>query len=293
MREHRYSQEFNIEEKTNKHNWTIIILRTSIGLLFVLSGILKTFDLVLFEETIILFNIFPEYSKLLTILIPSLEIVAGAFLLTGIFKKAAIIMLISLVSSFIIAIWVNLRQGFVFDCGCFGPLEIFSKISTGKIIFNIVLIFSLTLIFFKVRENINLINHLGITATYTLIVAVLIYIPFSNVSWAYTINAKNIEELNWEKANFLIRNNDAVLFDARATNRYEKEHVPGALSLPVLDFGRHFQKYDKLSKETLMIVYCDGKDCSAATKTSLKLIARGYKNVFKVRGGFDAWSEAN
>jgi len=45
----------------------IKIIRISIGLIFMLSGIAKMTDLVLFEETIVEFNILQQYSKLFTI----------------------------------------------------------------------------------------------------------------------------------------------------------------------------------------------------------------------------------
>lgn len=271
----------------------IKIIRISIGLLFSLSGILKMSNLVLFEETIELFNVFPQYSKIFAIIIPSFEIVAGIFLIIGIFRKAAILVLIPLILSFIFAIWINLKEGYIFDCGCFGPLELFSRISKGKLLFNIALIVGLAIVFFRDREDVDLLNHLKITATYAFFIAMLIYIPYSNSSWAYTINTKNIKHIDWDSANILVQNNNAVLFDARTNNRYEKEHVPGALSLPFLDFSKYFRKYEDLSKDTLIIVYCDGKDCSAATRTSFKLIARGYTNIFNVAGGLDEWNAKN
>ena len=112
-----------------KEHTTIKILRIIIGLLFIASSILKMTDLILFEETIELFNIFPQYSKLLAIAIPSFELVSGIFLVLGIFKKAAAIVLSSLTLVFTFAIWLNLIEGYIFDCGCFGPLEFFSKVS--------------------------------------------------------------------------------------------------------------------------------------------------------------------
>lgn len=260
------------------------------GLIFASAGLVKMFDLVLFEETFVMFNILPQYSKLFSIIIPSLEVVAGAFLIIGIFRKAATIVLVPLVLSFTFAIWINLRQGFTFDCGCFGPLNILSKISTEKLLFNITLVLCLALVFFKDKEKADLLNHLKILLTYAFFIAILIYIPFSNHAWEYTINIKNIVDIDWETANIMIKNNDAVLFDTRTNNQYEKEHVPSALSLPYLDFNKYFRKYDKLSKDAIIIVYCDGKDCSAATRTGYKLIARGYKNIFKVKGGLDAWN---
>jgi len=263
-------------------------------LIFMLSGIAKMTDLVLFEETIVEFNILQQYSKLFTIIIPSFELIAGACLTIGIFRKAAITILVTLVLSFTFAIWVNLRQGFRFDCGCFGPLEILSKISTGKLLFNIALVLCLALMFFNDKEKADLLSHLKILVTYGFFIAILIYIPFSNYSWAYTIDKKNITDIDWETASLLIKNNNALLFDARPNNQFEKEHVPGALSLPCQEFGRYLRRYDnKLRKEAFIIVYCDGADCYTATRTALKFIARGYKNIFRVAGGLDAWKGKN
>lgn len=278
----------------NKTKMIVMILRISIGILFTLAGIVKMSNLVLFEETIELFNVFPQYSKLFSIIIPSIEVVAGIFLILGIFRKAAIVVLIPLVFSFTFAIWVNLRGGFIFDCGCFGPLNILSRISTEKILFNFVLIGGLLLAFIKETEKVNLINHIKILMTYAVFIAILVYIPYSNTSWSYTINKKNIKKIEWKTAYNLIKNNQAILFDARTIERYKKKHVPGALLLPVLDFDKYFKKYDdELSKDTVIIAYCDGKDCSAATRIIFKLIARGYTNVSTISGGFDAWNEEN
>ncbi len=64
----------------------IKVIQISIGLMFMLAGLLKMTDLVLFEETIVEFNVLPRYSKLFSIIIPSFEVVAGACLVIGIFS---------------------------------------------------------------------------------------------------------------------------------------------------------------------------------------------------------------
>ena len=88
-----------------------------------------------------------------------------------------------------------------------------------------------------------------------------------------------------------MRNSHAVLFDARPNYQYEKEHVPGALSLPYIEFAAFFKKYEKLKKDAIIIVYCDGNDCSASTRTSFKLIARGFRSIFNANGGLDEWNK--
>jgi len=264
-----------------------------IGVLFLFSGTIKIFNLILFQETIELYNIFPQYSTLFTVLIPGVEIVAGIFLIIGIFRKVAIYTLIPLLLIFIIAIWVNLREGFIFNCGCFGPLNILSEISWRKIIFNIVLLLCLFFILFKDKKKYDLYAHFKVLIITLFFISVLIYIPFSNSAWEYAINIGNIRKIDWKTAISLVDNKNAVLFDARINELYKKEHVPGALSLPVLEFSKYFEKYNLSSANTFIIVYCGSEDCSSAPRTSFKLIARGFKNVFTVTGGFSEWKKYN
>ncbi|MDW7762088.1 MAG: rhodanese-like domain-containing protein [Acidobacteriota bacterium] len=229
--------------------------------------------------------------RLFTILIPSFEAVCGIFLLVGIFRMAASLLLVPLVLSFTFAILINLMQGNIFDCGCFGPLQFFTKISHGKIFFNIALIIGLLLIVIKERVTSDFLSHLKAIISYTFIIGLLIFIPYSNTSLAYALNMNNIKEIDWKTANDLIKENNAILFDARSNDQYKKEHIPGALSLPVSEFSRYFSSYNKMSKETLIVVYCEAHDCYSANMVGIKLIARGYHNIFKISGGFDAWNE--
>ena len=61
-----------------------------------------------------------------------------------------------------------------------------------------------------------------------------------------------------------------------------------------MEFDKYFRRYTKfLKKDSLIILYCDGNDCFTAKATGLKFIARGYKNIFVVPGGFDAWKSQN
>lgn len=270
--------------------WLIEALRILIGLIFILSGLFKMSDIVLFEEAIVEFNILPQYSRLFAIIIPSFELVAGVSLLIGIFKKAAIVIMIFLLFSFTFAIGINLAHGFKFDCGCFGPFDLLSKISIEKLFFNFIIVFCLFLIFLNDKQKVDILNQLKILFTYGFFVVVLIYIPYSNYYWAYTIDKRNIVDIDWETAIRLVKNNNAFLFDVRSQEQYEKEHVTGALSLPLKEFGKHLKKYRKLlSKESFIIVYCDGYDCYTATRAALRFVARGYKNIFRVTGGLDAW----
>lgn len=253
---------------------------------------MKMSDLVLFEETFKEFNIFPQYSRLFTITIPSFEIVAGACLIVGIFTKTATLILLVLIFSFTIAIGINFIKGYRFDCGCFGPLEILSEISIEKILFNILLIICLFIIFFRHDHWKNILTHMKLLIISGFLISLLLYIPFSNIILAYEINKNNIKDIDWEEAFILVGQNDAILFDTRPFDQFNKEHVTGAFPLPYMEFDRYLRKYNKLvNKDSFIILYCDGDDCFTSKATALKFLIRGYKNIFRVPGGFDAWSK--
>ena len=56
---------------------------------------------------------------LVAVFMPWLEIIAGLFLVAGLFKKPSAFALSGLLMVFIIAISINLARGLEFDCGCF------------------------------------------------------------------------------------------------------------------------------------------------------------------------------
>ncbi len=272
-------------------NISLISVRICLGVLFAFSGIIKIFNLVLFQETIEMFNILPQYSKTFTILIPAAETVAGIFLLFGIYKKVSSFILCALTAGFSAAVLINLLNGHIFDCGCFGPLKLFSDISWGKIAFNMILISGLLLVFIKDKAVTDFFDQSKVVLTLTFLAGFLIYTPFSNTTWAYVVHIKNIEDIDWQKAEMIVKNGNGILFDARTKDLYENEHVPAALFLPVIEFADYYSKYNIDDKNTPLIIYCSAADCASAKRVGFKLIARGYRNIFTISGGFEEWEK--
>lgn len=77
-----------------------------------------------------------------------------------------------------------------------------------------------------------------------------------------------------------------VVIDARSTEGYELEHIPGAISLPhrTMDAGTTAH----LDKSVLYVTYCDGIGCNASTKGALKMARLGFR-VKELIGGLDWW----
>lgn len=66
------------------------------------------------------YGVFPGASiNLLAIFVPFVELLTGICLISGIFKKPALILINAMLVCFILVIGFNLLRGHQFDCGCF------------------------------------------------------------------------------------------------------------------------------------------------------------------------------
>jgi rhodanese-related sulfurtransferase len=81
------------------------------------------------------------------------------------------------------------------------------------------------------------------------------------------------------------------LVDVLSKESFEKEHIKGAISIPVDQIEK---KASKLLKKTeKIVVYCASFDCQASTHAAEKLLAMGYKNVLDYKGGLKDYKEAD
>lgn len=79
---------------------------------------------------------------------------------------------------------------------------------------------------------------------------------------------------------------EVVVIDARSSEAYEEEHIPGAVSFPYRTVNEESVK--SLSKNALYVTYCDGIGCNASTKGALKMTELDFK-VKELMGGLDWW----
>lgn len=81
------------------------------------------------------------------------------------------------------------------------------------------------------------------------------------------------------------------LVDVLDKEHFQKEHIKGAISLPVNEIEKKAAKI--LKKSETIVVYCASFDCQASTKASEKLLSMGYKDVLDYKGGLKDYKEAN
>ena len=91
---------------------------------------------------------------------------------------------------------------------------------------------------------------------------------------------------SWDLKIALEAGEQVVVVDARSANAYAHEHIPGAINIPHRTMNA--KSTSALSKDTLIVTYCDGIGCNASTKGALRLAELGY-DVKELIGGIEWW----
>ena len=77
-----------------------------------------------------------------------------------------------------------------------------------------------------------------------------------------------------------------IVVDARTPDAYARGHVPGAVNLPWRTIDQPATSL--LSKDRVLVTYCDGVHCNASTKAAVRLSALGFK-VKEMQDGMNGW----
>ena len=85
----------------------------------------------------------------------------------------------------------------------------------------------------------------------------------------------------------------AVLVDARSSDSFAKEHIAGALPLPLEEARRSGSPLlDKVPTDAVIIAYCNGFSCHDSMDLGTILIKAGYSSVYVFEGGLPEWRDA-
>ncbi len=83
-----------------------------------------------------------------------------------------------------------------------------------------------------------------------------------------------------------------TLIDSRPKARkYDKGHVPGAISIPDSEFDKLTDKLPT-DKTASLIFYCEDVSCVLSPKSAAKAVALGYTNVMTMPVGYVGWEQA-
>lgn len=102
----------------------------------------------------------------------------------------------------------------------------------------------------------------------------------------------NTPEVNFTTVQQAVSSNSALIIDARSKSEYDSGHIPGAISMPSIDFYRILPDFEKShNQSTAIIVYCASRHCGISHTIAEKLNEAGYTNVSVYRGGMQEWRE--
>jgi rhodanese-related sulfurtransferase len=105
------------------------------------------------------------------------------------------------------------------------------------------------------------------------------------------------EELN----KWIGEKKDMIIIDTMPADFYGKNHIPGALNAELPKTGMAdatdeqkaaFIKLLGSDKEKPIVVYCGFVGCARSDVGAVLALQEGFKNVYRVPGGFIAWQEA-
>ena len=105
---------------------------------------------------------------------------------------------------------------------------------------------------------------------------------------AYRDHREQFEKVTLEELQGRLKKKDIVLLDVRPVQEYRSGHLPGAISMPLIDLG---ERMDELPKGSQIAVYCRGPYCVYADQ-ALELLSEQKFNVARLEEGVIEWQEA-
>ncbi len=101
----------------------VLLCRFILGGVFIYASIDKILNPEAFAAILSNYELLPDFFIYAPALfLPWIELVAGSFLIAGIYVRGSSVILNGLLVLFITAIMINLVRGISFDCGCFSTL---------------------------------------------------------------------------------------------------------------------------------------------------------------------------
>ncbi|CAM3413719.1 rhodanese-like domain-containing protein [Parendozoicomonas haliclonae] len=103
----------------------------------------------------------------------------------------------------------------------------------------------------------------------------------------YKIYQNRFPDITLKELGDKMANGKVILIDANREDTYQKNHLPGAYSLPALIAEK---KHLPDNKNTLVVVYCGGPQCSAWMKAADYAASQGFKNIRHLSAGIKGWT---
>ncbi len=83
----------------------------------------------------------------------------------------------------------------------------------------------------------------------------------------------------------------ALFVDARHEYDFKFGHIKGAINVPLADFVLQNSSLAHMSKDRVIVTYCDGAECNSSIELAKKLSDAGFTNVKMFFGGWNEWRQ--
>ena len=132
-------------------------------------------------------------------------------------------------------------------------------------------------------------TYLEFAGNHPLLISALVFSLFVLIFTELQRKARGITKVEPQDAVRLI-NADAVVIDLRSAEAFARGHIVNAKNLPFEDLPANKEKISKYAKKSIVAV-CDAGMTSAKVVESLR--KTGVENVYGLKGGINAWTQAN
>jgi rhodanese-related sulfurtransferase len=132
-------------------------------------------------------------------------------------------------------------------------------------------------------------TYLDFAGNHPLLVSALVFSFFVLIFTELQRRARGLTNLEPQDAVRLI-NADAVVIDLRSAEAFARGHIVNAKNIPFEDLPANKDKIKKYAKKTLVAV-CDAGTTSSKVVESMR--KTGVENVYGLKGGITAWTQAN
>ncbi len=105
---------------------------------------------------------------------------------------------------------------------------------------------------------------------------------------------EGVGRIGMERVALRVARREAILLDARAEAAWRTGRIPGALPFPAADIDAARKRVLPFpaDPDALILVYCGQTGCRESLRVAAHLVAHGFRRVFVLEDGFDAWRAA-
>lgn len=90
----------------------------------------------------------------------------------------------------------------------------------------------------------------------------------------------------------LYETGNALFVDSRDAADYAKDHIPGAVNLPMRKWGELWpQAESQLPRDRTLVLYCYGAHCGLSTRQGKALLEEGYEDLVVLDYGWSTWTQ--